>query len=346
MTGGEYWYEKLPQILPWLDGGSDSKIKAFNKNYTADTSSPVKFDTSKNANIFYDLATKFYEYGWGTSFHFSTRYKGETFNESILRHEYKIALDCGLKSEDYVLDVGCGVGGPARNICRFVGCRFTCVTINRFQVTRGTALTPANLPIKFIEMDFTNLQAIESATFDKAMNIEAAVHAKDRLKVCKEVFRVLKPGGLFFNYEWVLTNKYNPKDSKQIDIKRGIEHGNALPDLLSICDVKSAAMEAGFEVMESYDLATRAAERFGEENIPWYRELEWDFSLSGFRKSWFGRAFTMKFLIFLEAVGLAPAGSSDTARMLELGAINLVAAGKADFFTPMHVLLLRKPLDP
>jgi sterol 24-C-methyltransferase len=39
-------------------------------------------------NKYYDLATSFYEYGWGESFHFAHRYKWETLRESIVRHEH------------------------------------------------------------------------------------------------------------------------------------------------------------------------------------------------------------------------------------------------------------------
>lgn len=34
-------------------------------------------------NAYYELATLFYEWGWGSSFHFATRLRGESFNESI-----------------------------------------------------------------------------------------------------------------------------------------------------------------------------------------------------------------------------------------------------------------------
>jgi len=344
VKGRVFWSEKIVKFVPMLGKGSDSKIKTLNDNYKVDQTTSLQFDSSRNANNFYDLATEFYEYGWGQSFHFSTRYKGESFRESILRHEYMIALACGLKRDDHVIDLGCGIGGPARDICRFVGCRFTCVTINPAQIARGTTLTSKNLPIKFVEADFTNLEAMEAESFDKAMNIEAIVHAKDHTNVFKEVLRVLKPGGLLFNYEWVLNDKYDPKDLKHVEIKRGIEHGNGLPDLLSYQELEKAAIDAGFEVMESYDLAVEAEKRYGGDNIPWYRELMADFSLSGFRKTKIGMAVTGWMLAAFEAVGLVPAGSTKTATMLENGAHYIVQGALEGFFSPMHVLLLRKPL--
>ena len=38
-------------------------------------------------NKYYDLATSFYEYGWGESFHFAAREIGESFEASIIRQE-------------------------------------------------------------------------------------------------------------------------------------------------------------------------------------------------------------------------------------------------------------------
>eukprot|EP00961_Rhodomonas_salina_P259639 3508364-Rhodomonas_salina.1 len=39
-----------------------------------------------------------------------------------------------------ILDVGCGIGGPYRNIARFTGWDITGITINEGQVRRGNEL--------------------------------------------------------------------------------------------------------------------------------------------------------------------------------------------------------------
>lgn len=49
------------------------------------------------------------------SFYFAPRLKSETWKESIKRAEY-LALRCRMGPSSKVLDVGCGVGGPMRNI--------------------------------------------------------------------------------------------------------------------------------------------------------------------------------------------------------------------------------------
>ncbi|KIY98794.1 hypothetical protein MNEG_9170 [Monoraphidium neglectum] len=76
-------------------------------------------------NKYYDLATSFYEYGWGTSFHFAHRWSHEAHGESLKRHEHYLALRMGLQPGDKVLDVGCGVGGPLREIALFSGAHIT-----------------------------------------------------------------------------------------------------------------------------------------------------------------------------------------------------------------------------
>lgn len=57
-------------------------------------------------------------------------------------------------------------------------------------------------------------------TFDGAYAIESICHSKDPLMVYKEMYRVLKPGALMVESEWVTTNKYeegNVAHEKVID---------------------------------------------------------------------------------------------------------------------------------
>lgn len=81
-------------------------------------------------NAYYELATSFYEWGWGQSFHFAYHIKGENFPEAIARHEYYLAGRLNVSAGDNVLDCGCGIGGPMRNIARFTNARITGVTLS------------------------------------------------------------------------------------------------------------------------------------------------------------------------------------------------------------------------
>lgn len=46
-------------------------------------------------------------------------------------------------------------------------------------------------------------------SFDAIYAIEATVHAPSLSAIYSEIFRVLKPGGIFGVYEWLMTYKYD-----------------------------------------------------------------------------------------------------------------------------------------
>lgn len=77
----------------------------------------------------------------GSSFHFCRFFPGEGFTAALARHEYSLASKIGLKAGMRVLDVGCGIGGPARNIARFSDANIVGINNNDFQVARAQKYT-------------------------------------------------------------------------------------------------------------------------------------------------------------------------------------------------------------
>jgi sterol 24-C-methyltransferase len=112
------------QVNDWIDKYNDlhddSKegVAARNDSYTT------------LVNAYYELATQFYEWGWGQCFHFAYQLPGETFKQAIARHEYYLAGRLGVSAGQKVLDCGCGIGGPMRNIAKFTNANITGVTLN------------------------------------------------------------------------------------------------------------------------------------------------------------------------------------------------------------------------
>jgi hypothetical protein len=76
-------------------------IEKYDLTYSEDPSSMDK-QSQPIVDIFYNIVTDFYEYGWGDAFHFAARFKNESFKESIARHEYFLALKLGLNPKDKV----------------------------------------------------------------------------------------------------------------------------------------------------------------------------------------------------------------------------------------------------
>jgi sterol 24-C-methyltransferase len=291
-------------------------------------------------NDYYDLVTDFYEFGWGQSFHFAPRFKGESLRASIARHEHHLARVLELRPGMDVLDVGCGVGGPMREIARYSGAHVLGVNNNDYQIHRGRRQTEkAGLShiAEFLKADFMKIP-VPDRSYDAVFAIEATCHAPDRPALFGELNRVMKNGAHFAGYEWCMTGRFDPENPEQRDIKQCIEEGDALPDLGSMSDVLDACTSAGFEVLESRDMAETS-----DSETPWYLPLAGRFSISGFKHTKSGRFLTQKLVQVLEATRVAPQGSSAVSAFLNRTAAALVKGGETGIFTPMFYFHVRKP---
>lgn len=299
-----------------------------------------KSNYSDMVNKYYDLATSFYEFGWGESFHFAHRLKEESLRESIKRHEHFLALQLGLKPGMKVLDVGCGIGGPLREIARFSLTSVTGLNNNEYQISRGqqlNRLAGLDKTCDYVKADFMNMPFADN-TFDAIYAIEATCHAPDALGCYKEIYRVLKPGQCFAAYEWCMTDSFDPNNEVHQKVKAEIELGNGLPDVRLTSTCLEALKEAGFEVLWEKDLAA-------DSPVTWYLPLDASrFSLTSFRLTSVGRFITRTMVNALEYVGLAPAGSNRVSAFLEKAAEGLVEGGRKEIFTPMYFFVARKPL--
>ncbi len=289
------------------------------------------------ANHYYDLATDFYLFGWGESFHFGKRHRGESFRESILRHQLYLAHRLDLRPGQRVVDLGCGVAGPLRGIARATGAAITGVNNNAYQVEKAKQRIRSLAGCDVVRADFMKLP-FPDGHFDAAYAIEATCHAPDRTALFTEIRRVLKPGGFFASYEWCMTDRYDPQSADHVRIKRSIERGDGLPDLVDVAAVRDAAKRAGLDVHDLRDLAPEC-----DRETPWYLPLTGgDLSLGSVTRRPLARAITRRVVGALEAVRLAPAGTGNVSGFLNEAADALVEGGRAEIFTPMAFLLAQK----
>jgi sterol 24-C-methyltransferase len=333
------------------DGEENSDVlrtaERFRDRFDGDQASPEarKGEATVLVNEYYDLVTDFYEFGWGQSFHFAPRYSGETFYESLARHEYFLAARGHFKAGDRLIDMGCGVGGPLRNMVRFTNAHVTGINNNAYQIRRAKRYDVQHGlqdETSYIRTDF-NTMPLASNSVDGGYAIEAICHSCDKVRTYKEVFRVLKPGARFVSYEWVLTDKYDHSNETHRQIRHQIELGNGLPSLDHASTMVAALREAGFIVEDSFDVIERM-EDSAAKNVPWYEPLRGSWtSLMGLRATPIGRWFTSKMVKGMEWVRLAPKGSSHASAILEEAAVGLVRGGETRTFTPAYFFCARKP---
>ena len=298
-------------------------------------------ESRRLAELYYDLVTDFYEFGWGQSFHFAPRVPGESFKASLARHEHYLALKLGLSPGMVVADIGCGVGGPLIEIARFSGAKIVGVNTNAYQIERARKLTKeAGLShvAEFLHCDFVNIDAPDNS-FDAVYDIEATCYAPDKVSVFGEVFRVLKPGACFGAYQYCITDRFDPTNAEHLRIKADIELGGGLLDIDDTQTVEDALRAIGFEVLEARDLIEQSG-----PSIPWYQPLVGSgVSFASFRSSKFGRAVTTNTLRALETLHIVPQGSVNVSQKLNLCAAAMAEAGRLGIFTPMYFLHACKP---
>jgi len=297
-------------------------------------------DAAEVARNYYDLVTDSYEYGWGESFHFGVRRRGESLDASLVRHELRLAECMGLKVGMKALDLGCGVGGPMRNIARATGASIVGVNHNGYQIRRARELNrEAGLDgrLELIECDWMQLPT-DAGTFDAAYTIAASCHASDRGRLFREVHRVLKPGAPFVGDEWCLTPKYEPDNPRHRRARADIEEGNGLPPVATQPEIERAIAESGFEILECRDMAPDC-----DPETPWYLPLKGEgLSIEALRRSHLGGLLHQGIVSALELIRVLPRGAGSVARLLRLCGDSLVHAGEAGIFTPMLFFHARK----
>lgn len=105
----------------------------------------------------------------------------------------------GLSRGSYVLDVGSGIGGPARYFAQALGWRVVGIDLTKEFVEVATSLSKRSGMDGFVSFQQANAVAtpFESKTFDGAYTIHVAMNIEDKISLFREVRRVLKPGGTF-----------------------------------------------------------------------------------------------------------------------------------------------------
>ena len=292
-------------------------------------------------NHYYNLVTDFFEYGWGKSFHFAPRVPGESFKASLARHELNMAKALQLEPGTVVADLGCGIGGPLLEIARATGANIVGVNVNEYQLDKArSAVQQAGLShlADFLQCDFLSVDAADES-FDAIYSIEASCCAPDKLGIYSEAFRLLKPGGRFGAYEYCMTDRFDPQDPHHLKVKADLQLGGGLLVIDDQDTVRRALVGAGFEVLETRDLAIQSG-----PSIPWYQPLVGSgLSLASFRSSRLGRKVTSVMVRTLETLRIAPRGTLHVAKTISLCADAMAEAGRLGIFTPMYFILAQKP---
>ena len=312
---------------------------------SAENTGGASYDHTQTVKEYYDLCSEFMVFGWGESLHFAPLSPRESLEDSKIRHQRLMIAKLELCEGMTVVDIGCGIGGPMRRVVREGGVRVVGVNNNEIQLDKAKSLNTEagiNNMVDYLTCSFMDMSAIEANSFDAGYAIESTCHAPDKERAFAEIFRVLKPGALFWGQEMCMTDKFDPDNSRHRAIKQELMLGIALKDIATMGEVNRALETAGFQIVEGID---RAVEE-NDSTTPWYQPMEnRRGTLSNpLHRTRLGHKMFNWGSRLAETLGVFPKGSTEVVRLMNRTANAYIAGGRTGIFTPLYCFLARKPL--
>lgn len=167
----------------------------------------------------------------------------------------------GITADSHVLDLGSGLGGPARTLAELTGCTITGIDLTPEFCEVATALsewTGLSGRTRFAVGDAT-ATGLPDATVDAALTVHVAMNISDKHALYAEAFRVLRPGGRFVVYD-VLQGEGGDVVYPVPWAEDSSTSFLATPD-----DMRELLAAAGFEVVSEVDSS--------DESLTWFQQM-------------------------------------------------------------------------
>ncbi len=158
-----------------------------------------------------------------------------------------------IRPGQHLVDIGCGLGGPARYIAKRFQCVVSGVDITPAFVEAGnklSALVGIQTQVK-IELGDGQHLPYQAASFDGGYTQHVTMNVPDRPKFYAEAFRVLKPGAFFALSEQCL----GPTGQPHYPLPWSADGSGAY--LVTPAETRRFLEEAGFEGIEIEDAGAK-----------------------------------------------------------------------------------------
>jgi len=199
---------------------------------------------------YYDGAaiSEFYQQCWGgEDIHIGLYSSGrESVGDASAAMTRYLIARAAISEGHQVLDIACGYGGTLRTLAR-KGCQVKGIDISDHCVERCRILNNAaglDGRIDIASGDFHHIDS-DPNSWDAVICQEAIIHSNDRPRVFAEVFRVLRPGGVFV-FSDILTGEQADISMVEAAFARlGAKPG------ATISDYRAMAQSAGFTKIDA-----------------------------------------------------------------------------------------------
>jgi SAM-dependent methyltransferase len=171
----------------------------------------------------------------------------DEFHVGGLEATQELAAQMELRAGMRLLDVGSGLGGPARYFAAEHGCRVTGIDLTEEFVRVGRSLTKRTKLDGLVELRQGSALELpfDANTFDGAYMLHVGMNIADKAGIFREVRRVLKAGGLFTIYD-IMRNREGRTGDGAIRSPVPWASSEETSFVVSVKDYRDALQGAGF----------------------------------------------------------------------------------------------------
>jgi ubiquinone/menaquinone biosynthesis C-methylase UbiE len=180
-----------------------------------------------------------------------------------------LALKAGIQSTSYVLDVGSGMGGPARYLASRYGCRVMGLDVTESRYHSATRLTKIVKLDHLVDFRLGNALSMPFAddTFDVVIGQETWAHIPEKDRLITECTRVVKIGGVIAFTDILRRGVFGHAEMERL------QQDMAIPTLETAEGYGRLLAESGCILLEQEDLSDHWAEIL-TQRLEMYRSLK------------------------------------------------------------------------
>ncbi|MCX4869483.1 MULTISPECIES: class I SAM-dependent methyltransferase [Streptomyces] len=237
-----------------MKSSASKRVADFERHVTDPTARQRNHE--QVVNEYYELVNETCQSFWGPTHHFSV-YAGQETPAEAAEHTERILVDRGGFGPGMrLLDIGCGVGGPAFTVARHSGAHVTGLDMvpSRVETARSGAAERGLAPITSFEVGDAMKLPYPRGHFDGAYTIEALCHVPDKRQAHREAARVLRPGAPWLGYDWILRDSASAADieryAEPICRLHGLSHLSTLGQIREDLEASGCTVEELCEATE------------------------------------------------------------------------------------------------
>jgi SAM-dependent methyltransferase len=144
---------------------------------------------------------------------------GRRWVEGAVEHTRAAARFSGVQPRERVLDIGCGIGGPARTLATEFGADVYAISDEKHMLDTARRLNEENTRAReAIELAHHDCQLpyVESG-FDLAWSMNMIYHVPDKRAMLRCAYDALRPGGRLMVEDWMLTPRATEQDVSELE---------------------------------------------------------------------------------------------------------------------------------